>query len=714
MKEKSVKMRLKVISLEKVTDDKIQYLVRYGNDKFLLNIYKNDRIKEEDFENYKKFRVGDILITNSKISKIEKLNNPYEFDYKRYLNSNGIISTITSYSIRYEENKIGFLDSVIQGIKESVIEKLEGVFSKEDIGLYKSIIYGDKADLSGDIEEKFKKLGISHIISVSGSNIYSVVLIFTFLFDKVNTKTKNTILLIYIFIFMNISSFTPSVLRAGIMAIILLFVDNKKVGIYKRLFISFFILLIINPYNILNASFMLSYTATLSIILFNDLVYSYFETKLRVILGCKYKIQGNIKGGIFYVINSVIKVSSFTLSVYILLLPLQIIFFSSFNIISFLSNILILTISSFEQIIGTMLLFFSDVFILSDILVYANFALIKILTLMVNLLSKIAISEIPIPDLNIFSYLIYYLIILYYRFRGKINNFLALKSKKLYKFMKKKMWICTTCYILYIILVYVYIIFIESYMIFFNVGQGNLCLIKKNNKVVIIDIGSTSNNVAANAVNSFMKKKAITKVDDIFITHMHEDHINGLEGVIENVKVGEVCLFEFENESDVDVIKINDILKQKKIRKKEVEKGEKIEIGKIHINILSPKKNNIIEDNDIKNANSLVILIDISKKNYLFMGDATINTEKYIFEKDNISYDIKNKLGDISIIQIGHHGSKTSTSETMLNNISVKEAVISSKKEKYGHPSKEILELLKRYNIKVRVTEDEGALKYKI
>lgn len=160
------------------------------------------------------------------------------------------------------------------------------------------------------------------------------------------------------------------------------------------------------------------------------------------------------------------------------------------------------------------------------------------------------------------------------------------------------------------------------------------------------------------------------------------------------------------------------ILNEKKIEKVIVSGNDKLKIGNIQINILSPPKDIQVESDDIANANSIISLISVSKENYLFMGDATKETEKYLInniyniKEANERMDIINKLSNLYVLQIGHHGSKTSTSEYFLNNIKTKNAIISSKRQMYGHPAKETLNILKKYNIRYYITEYKGALKF--
>ena len=130
----------------------------------------------------------------------------------------------------------------------------------------------------------------------------------------------------------------------------------------------------------------------------------------------------------------------------------------------------------------------------------------------------------------------------------------------------------------------------------------------------------------------------------------------------------------------------------------------------INVQILSPDKNIDIDNKDSSNSNSLIIYVKINNmKNstYLFMGDATVKSERYLL--DNLI--IKNKK--IDVLQVGHHGSNTSTSKELLECFNIKNAVISSKKEVYGHPTKEVLEILSNYNINILITENLGMIVFK-
>jgi competence protein ComEC len=115
--------------------------------------------------------------------------------------------------------------------------------------------------------------------------------------------------------------------------------------------------------------------------------------------------------------------------------------------------------------------------------------------------------------------------------------------------------------------------------------------------------------------------------------------------------------------------------------------------------------NNRVYSNE--NDNSLVLMLNIYNYNILLMGDASKKVEKDIIA----SY----KLERADILKVGHHGSETSTSEELLGKIWVKYAIISAgKKNKYNHPSKDVIKLLKEYKIRILNTIDDDTIIFKI
>ena len=165
--------------------------------------------------------------------------------------------------------------------------------------------------------------------------------------------------------------------------------------------------------------------------------------------------------------------------------------------------------------------------------------------------------------------------------------------------------------------------------------------------------------------------------------------------LIENFKVEKVIFncSEF-NDLEKELIKV---LEKKKIKYYSCIKELNIDNSKLYF--LQTK------EYDNENDNSNVIYIELDGYKFMFMGDSRIEKEKDILDKYNIS--------DIDVLKVGHHGSKTSSSEEFINNINPKYSIISvGKNNKFGHPNKEVLDTLN--DSKIYRTDQDGSIMFKI
>jgi len=171
-------------SLKSKSDTKISYNVRLlgTQDKFILNIYDNsyDNI-ETDLTKYSAYKYGDIVKIKGKISIPQKLDNPGEFNYKLYLHSNNVYGLINSYDVPIQiQHKLTFIEKInkkIYKFKEYVQSTIQKSMNETNAGVAVSMIYGDKMNLDEGLKEDFEAIGVSHLMSVSGTHVTSFMLI---------------------------------------------------------------------------------------------------------------------------------------------------------------------------------------------------------------------------------------------------------------------------------------------------------------------------------------------------------------------------------------------------------------------------------------------------------------------------------------------------------------------------------------------------------
>lgn len=674
-------VQIKINSIEKVSEEGITYSVKYNGDSFLLYIQEKEKI----------YRYGDVLKILSSNYDITKYNNPYEFDYKQYLNLNGYISRLyCNKVIENVKNKKDVL-TIIHKIRDLISEKLEESISIENANFLKSIMYGDDTLLDENIKQKFTDIGLGHMLCVSGTHVVFLLQAFEKITDNKKWRIGKVLLLIYFYF---ISLFNISLLRSLLMFGITIL--NRKVEFKIKYIITIYIILLINPYYIFNIGVIFSFLSILSIHLFYSIINSFIYVKLNI------KSKNKV---LIFIIENI----SLTLSAQVLIIPFQVYYFQSVSLISILSNVVISIFFNILMLFTFMLFILFFIPVISSGLIQICNVLTNLVIYVANVLSSINYFSIQIPKINISIFITYYLIIIILLY-GKKAILLSWKNRKKVKRLVK--YINKFCY-LYIAVWYIITMYFERYIIYFNVGQGNMALIHNNSTNIIVDIGSTKEELAGNIIINFLKAKNISKIDCIALTHMHTDHINGIDTLLnQNINI-EYVLLSKPCQENVEYKKLKKSLKQRNIAIIEVVEEDRIEIKNIEINVLSPPQNKIIQDDDILNANSNVYLITLDNKNLLFMGDATTETEKYILSKylkNKSNEDIRNKLKNLYIYQIGHHGSNTSTSEKFISNINSCYAIISASKKVYGHPSEEVIELLEKYNFKIKITEKEGAI----
>lgn len=654
------------------------------------------------------YKYGDVLSLRGKIVIPEKLGNPYEFDYKKYLNSKNIVAQISTYDVEVVDvKKSNIFLKIIYSFKDRVSYRIDSIMPEIESNLFKSMLYGDDKFLDEDIKEDFEKSGLSHLLAVSGSNLAMIMMIILYISKKMNKNISVIFVVIIGYILCAFCSFEMSILRASIFLVISTSFKNKEKSLntYLKIFLSFLCIVIYNPYSVFNIGMIMSYLAVISMVMFQSKILSFLDIRLKTILGIKYVKPKKFKKVIYNIVYTIILSLSFTLSVQILLFPIQIYFFNSFTLISFLSNLVISYIDNIFAIIGYTTILLSFIPYISNILLNTTYILLRVIIYISKFCASLDILNISLATPNILSLIIYYICILL------LNNkkYVILYVKKS---LRKIVYLCIKiCYLLSIIYIftsYIYLNYFNNYVIFFNVEQGNMALIHYNNLNVIFDIGSTKENLASNIIINYLKKKNITKIDAVVLSHFHTDHINGInEKLLDEVKIEKV-IYARPKEKQEEYDTLMSCINKRNISKIEVTKGENIQIGNMNIYFVSPDVNKKIEADDIANANSLVSFVTVKNKKILFMGDATKETEEYILNK-NI-----NDLNSIDFYQVGHHGSKTSSKDEFISKLNINTAIISAKKKVYNHPSEETLNTLFNHNISVKITEKDGAVKFNI
>ncbi|CUN71218.1 ComEC/Rec2 family competence protein [Clostridium disporicum] len=233
---------------------------------------------------------------------------------------------------------------------------------------------------------------------------------------------------------------------------------------------------------------------------------------------------------------------------------------------------------------------------------------------------------------------------------------------------------------------------------YIDVGQGDATLVQVNGKNLLIDAGP---NKSADSLVEYIKGIGVTTIDHVIATHPHEDHIGGIDEIFDAFEVKNFYSPKVEHTTKTFEKMINAVTNEGlKITTIKAGDGSKIDLGDgTKVEIFSPVDDKYNELNDY----SPIMKITFGENSFLFTGDAEKLVEKQVIANgENI---------DADVLKVGHHGSTTSSSEDFIKEVSPDIAVIPvGEGNDYGHPHKEILELLEKNNINLLRTDFEGTI----
>lgn len=229
---------------------------------------------------------------------------------------------------------------------------------------------------------------------------------------------------------------------------------------------------------------------------------------------------------------------------------------------------------------------------------------------------------------------------------------------------------------------------------FLDVGQGDCTLIQCGDKAMLID---TSTSDQGTAIQNYLSKNGVEKLEYLVLTHPDSDHIGSAAVIITKFDINTAFISNYEKDNKT-YQKVIQALDNKKVEYFTPIPGEVYALGSAEFTILAP----ITTYNDPNDA-SIALLLKNGETTFLFTGDAEEKAEKDIVDSGR---SIK-----ADVYQVGHHGSKTSSSELFLDAVEPEFAVISCKEgNSYGFPHAKTLNEFRSRKIKVYRTDEQGTI----
>ena len=476
---------------------------------------------------------GDKVHIKGEFQEPAQARNYKGFDYKQYLKTLKIYGTIKVSSIKVlDDNCANKILQLSNSIFLKIKSNIEKTYNKNISGIILGIMLGDTEQIDENIKEDFLTSNLSHVLAVSGMHISYIIILVMTSTKKILGKRKSKIIASAIlWVYMFITGFSVSVVRAAIMGILscMSFVFYRKSDTLNNISISALIILLKNPYSIISLSFQFSYGGTLGII--------YFQPVIKKMLK-NIKIRNRKWKYVFLRIQrkceKIIEIISVSLSAQIIIGPIMILKFNSIGISFLLTNLLlslvigIIVMGGFVQILGSFISLE-----LGKILA----KIIEIPTYILLLVSKIDFANFKVVTPDLYQIIIYYLIIilsrkLYIIFHSKnctiteqrIKNTIHLIKYKLRPYRKK---LCGLALIITVIISVVARFSSNLEIYFIDVGQGDSTLVKTpNDKTILIDGGGATNyDVGENTLIPYLLARKVKKIDYVIISHFDQDHV---------------------------------------------------------------------------------------------------------------------------------------------------------------------------------------------
>ncbi len=618
-------------NLYEIEIQKINGNVKYKGKKLILSQKKNDEHQE--------IKQGDLIKITGEYQAPEIARNYKGFNYREYLRGKNIYGTIypTSEIKIIQNDADGFFSKIIRTTQSAIKENIRQLLPEETAELCIGILIGDRSNLSEEIEENFKNSNLTHMLAVSGAHISYILLGITFVLKKSGKKISKIITILFLIFFMALTNFTPSVMRASIMAILELISElcYRKSDIYQNLALSSLIILILNPYSILNIGFQLSFAGTIGIIVFHN--------KLSETIFKKIHTENKI-------IKSIIDLIIVTISANIAIIPIMAYQFNTVSLTFWISNLFASNLMGIIIIIGFITFLISLISMkIATIFAFLLNIILKILSQIAEICSQIPFSSILVETPYFISIIIYYGIMIFWRY-GNTQSKVWLKEN----IKKKKVKILSITLILTIIVNISSLLIPNALQIYFiDVGQGDSCLIiTPQKKTILIDGGGSETgnfDVGERTLIPYLLDRRIKKLDYVLISHFDTDHVGGILSVLQKLNVKNVIISK-QAENSENYSKFKEIIKNKKINIILAKSGNKIEIDKTcELDILFPEEQQI-QENKLNN-NSIVAKFNYkSQFSMLFTGDIEQTAENRLLEM----YKDTNKL-ESTILKVAHH-----------------------------------------------------------
>ncbi|AWB45441.1 DNA internalization-related competence protein ComEC/Rec2 [Paenibacillus sp. CAA11] len=692
------------------------------------------------------WRRGQRIQVTGQLQKPQGSRNFEGFDYNKYLHTQHIhwlFKAAGAASVKVTEGgwSMARLLSWNDLLREQIGQNITAIFGERSAEYMRGLLIGETSGLDREIYDSFSTLGLTHILAISGTHVaINIGMLFWLLRRlRVTKEASYVIVLFFIPIYVMVTGLSPSVVRSGIMAMIGIYLLRKgllKDGLHV-LSATAWLMLLWEPYYLLNVSFQLSFIVTAGLIVYVPLLNRFFTFLPRRLAGAV----------------------SISVTAQLISFPITIYYFNQLSLLSLAANLVIVPASSLVSLpVGTAALLLSYIWLplgrwLGYFVDWMNRATFVIAGWLDGLGQGVMIWGSP-AIWWILSYylLLYFLLYAGSRFRETKNTQAApdetvplnpqlqppqlsvARRIKLGRLTLLRFGLASAMAALLILGYQPLYANGAGYVQFIDVGQGDCILVTTpGGKNILIDGGGTVSfrkskdswkerrepyEVGKKVVAPLLKKRGIHSLDAVIITHGDQDHAGGLQAVLEQIPVRALLL----NGSLADTSNFKQLLRtalKSEVPVYSASRGMRMKLDALtELYFLNPSKDSSgsITYQKEQNGHSIVFLLEMDGARFLFTGDMDDAAEGEVLEaldKGSLFPDITGL--PVDVLKIAHHGSKSSTTAEWLERWRPEAAVISvGEGNTYGHPHPTVIDLLSSHHTEVHRTDKMGEVQMEV
>ena len=558
--------------------------------------------------------------------------------------------------------------------RQNLKEKIDTAFPEDASGFCKALLLGDKTDTDYETDTAFKVSGIRHIIAVSGLHI-SILFGFIYLITGKRRILTSAVGIPVVVIFVAIAGFAPSIMRAGIMQILLMLalLFDKEYDPPTALGFAGLTMLVMNPLVITSVSFQLSFACMAGIFLFGAPIRSWIMDSKRL---------GRWKGKLVRWFTASV---SITLSAMVFTTPLVAVYFGTVSLIGVVTNLLTLWVVTviFYGIIAVCAVACMSMTV-AGILGYIVAWPVRYVLMISKILADFPLSAVYTKSIYIVLWLIfaYVLLVIY------------LCGKKKPAALFTGLMAAVLC--LAVTISWAEPTLNECRITALDVGQGQSILLQSGGKNFLVDCGGDYSENAADVAAETLLSQGIRRLDGIILTHYDEDHAGGVSDLLTRIDTDLLLLPYIEDEEGIG----RALAQQVGDCAYYVSEDMELTYDGVQISVFAPLS--FVSGNE----SCISLLFQTENCDILITGDIGADMERMLLNQ--------HEFPKLELLIVGHHGSKYSTCEELLAETMPEYAFISVGKDNfYGHPTQEVLGRLKKYGCTVYRTDQNGTIVFR-